>query len=55
MQNSIGGAELRSLGPVAKGGGKQPTVRTARAQRTVRPRIVSLGLPLTKRGDAVFS
>ena len=27
----------RGLGPVATGDGKQPTSRTARAQRTVRP------------------
>ena len=26
-----------TLGPVATGGGKQPTFHTARAQRTVRP------------------
>ena len=37
IQNSISGAEFRTLGPVATGGGKQPTFRTARAQRTVRP------------------
>ena len=37
IQNSIGGAEFRTLGPVATGGGKQPTFRTARAQGTVRP------------------
>ena len=29
MQNRIGGAELRPLGPVATGGGKQPTFGTA--------------------------
>ena len=37
IQNSLRGTEFRTLGPVATGGGKQPTFRTARAQRTVRP------------------
>ena len=37
IQNGIGGAEFRTRGPVATGGGKQPTFRTARAQRMVRP------------------
>ena len=37
-----GGAEFRTLGPVATGGGKQPTFRTARARRTVRPHIFFL-------------
>ena len=36
-QQGLQGAEFRTLGPVATGGGKQPTSRTARAQRTVRP------------------
>ena len=33
----VWGAELRSLGSVATGGGEQPTSRTARAQHRVRP------------------
>ena len=37
IQNRIGGAECRTLGPVATGGGEQQTFRTAHAQRTVRP------------------
>ena len=37
IENSVGGAEFRTLGPVATGGGKQPTFPTARAQRMVRP------------------
>ena len=31
IQNSVGGAEFRTLGPVATGGGRQPTCRTARS------------------------
>ena len=37
IQNSIGGAEFRTLGPVATGGEKQPTFRTARAQARCAP------------------
>ena len=37
IQHGIGGAEFRTLGPVAPGGGTQPPFPTARAQRTVRP------------------
>ena len=36
-QQGLYGTEFRTLGPMAMGGGKQPTCRTARAQRTVRP------------------
>ena len=44
IQNSIGAAEFRTLGPVATGGGKQRfffVFRTARAQRMVRPQCAT--------------
>ena len=36
-KKKIPGVAAARLGPMAAGGGKQPTFRTARAQRTVRP------------------
>ena len=41
-QQGLYGAEFRTLGSVATGGGKQPTFRTAWAQHTVRPQYTLL-------------
>ena len=40
VQPSIGGAEFRSLGPVATGGGRQPVFRTVRTAHGAPPRSV---------------
>ena len=39
IQNSIGGAEFRTPGPMATGGGKQPTLRTVRAAHRAPPQV----------------
>ena len=44
-QPGLSGAEFRTLGPVAAGGGKQPTFRTARAQRMVTPSTAVAAAP----------
>ena len=46
-QQGLWGAEFKTLGPMATGDGKQPTFRTSRAQRTVRPHSSMVGFALT--------
>ena len=54
-QQGLQGAELRTLGPVATGGGKQPTFCTVRAQRMVRPMILHLyGSPPCGKGQDMW-